>query len=87
MVFYKLDTNGKHSFMAQTTVYSSVAGTKEGHKKLSYAYLLMKGEESFWVCKSFYLSTLGISKKIVYNVPQKKETYRSVKTSSLRKTW
>ena len=47
MVFYKLDTNGKHSFMAQTTVYSSVAGTKEGHKKLSYAYLLMKGEESF----------------------------------------
>ena len=29
MGFYKLDTNGKHSFIVQTTVCSSVAGTKE----------------------------------------------------------
>ena len=32
----------------------------------------MKGEDSFRVCKRFYLSTLAISQKMVYNVHQKK---------------
>ena len=73
MAFYKLDTNGKHSFIAQTAVYSSVAGTKEERKKSNYSYFLMKGEGSFRVCKSFYLSTLAISQKMVYNVHQKKK--------------
>ena len=73
MAFYKLDTNGKHSFIAQTTVYSLVAGTKEERKKSNYSYFLMKGEGSFRVCKSFYLSTLAISQKMVYNVHQKKK--------------
>ena len=70
MAFYKLDTNGKHSFRAQTTVYSSVAGTKEGRKKSNYSYFLMKGEGSFPVkCKSQPLrfhkrwSTMFIKKK------------------------
>ena len=72
MAFCKLDTNGKHSFIAQATVCSSVAGMKEGHKKSSYSYFLMKGENSFRVCNSFYLSTLLISQKMVYNVNQKK---------------
>ena len=72
MAFCKLDTNGKHSYIAQTTVCSSVARTKEGRKKSSYTYFLMKGEDSFRVCKSFYLSTLAISQKMVCNVHQKK---------------
>ena len=33
----------------------------------------MKGEESFRVCKSFYLSTLAVSQKIIYGVHEKKE--------------
>ena len=40
MAFYKLDTNRKHSFTAQTTVCSLVAGTKEGRKKPNYSYFL-----------------------------------------------
>ena len=40
MAFYKLDTNSKHSFTAQTTVCSLVAGTKEGRKKPNYSYFL-----------------------------------------------
>ena len=32
----------------------------------------MKGEDSFRVCKIFYLSTLAISQKMVDNVHQKK---------------
>ena len=71
MALYKLDTNDKHSFIVQTAICSSVVGTKEYHKKLSYIYFLMKGEDSFWVCKSFYLSTHAISQKIVYIVHEK----------------
>ena len=71
--FHKLDTNGKHSFIAQTSVCSSVSGNKESRKKSSYSYFLMKGEKSFRVCKSFYLSTLAVSQKMVYNVHQKKD--------------
>ena len=33
----------------------------------------MKGEESFRVCKSFYLSTLAVSQKMIYGVHEKKE--------------
>ena len=33
----------------------------------------MKGEKSFRVCKSFYLSTLAVSQKMVCNVHQKKD--------------
>ena len=58
MAFYKLVTNGKHFLIAQTTVCSLVARTKEGRKKSSYTYFLMKGEDSFRVFKSFYFSTL-----------------------------
>ena len=80
MVFYKFDTNGKHSFIAQTTVCSSVAETKEGHKKSDYAYFLMKGEDSFRLCKRFYLSTPAVGQKMVYNFHPKKNKYWSVKT-------
>ena len=72
MAFNKLDTKGKHSFTAQTAVCSSVAGRKEACQQSNYTYFLMKGEDSFRVCKIFYLSTLAISQKIVYNVHQKK---------------
>ena len=72
MALFELGTNGKHSFVAQTTVYSWVAAAKEGRKKLSYSYFLMKGEVSFRVCKSFYWSSSEISKMMAYNVHQKK---------------
>ena len=48
IAFYKLETNGKRSFIAQITVYSSVVGTEEERKKSSYTYFLMKGEDSYF---------------------------------------
>ena len=33
----------------------------------------MKGEDSFHVCKSFYLSTLAVSQKMIYVAHEKKE--------------
>ena len=59
-----------HFFIAQATVCPSVAGTKKRHMKSNYTYSLMKEEDSFRVWKSFYMSTLKISQKIVDNVYQ-----------------
>ena len=70
---YKLGTNGKHSFIARTSVCSSVSENKESRKKLSYSYFLIKGEKSLSVFKNFYLPTLAVSQEIVYNVYQKKD--------------
>ena len=33
----------------------------------------MKGEESFCICKNFYLLTWSVSQKMIYGVHEKKE--------------
>ena len=38
----------------------------------------MVGEESFRVCKSYYLSTLAVSQKMIYNVHEKKSPITGV---------
>ena len=47
-------------------------------KKFNYTYYLLKDESSFRICKSFYLSTLAVSQKMVYNVHQKKDKVSGV---------
>ena len=71
--FYKLDNSAKHAFIAQTTVCSSTAAEETTRKKFNYSYYLLKDESSFRLCKSFYLSTLAVSQKMVYNVHQRKD--------------
>ena len=72
MDFYKLDTTGKHFFISQTSICSSSSSSKESsRKKKSYSYFFRKGEESFHVCKSFYLSTLAVSQKVIYGAHEK----------------
>ena len=74
MNFYKLDTTGKHFFISQTSICSSSSSSKESsRKKKSYSYFFRKGEESLHVCKSFYLSTLAVSQKVIYGAHEKKE--------------
>ena len=74
MNFYKLDTTGKHFFISQTSICSSSSSSKESsRKKKSYSYFFRKGEESFHVCKSFYLSTLAVSQKVIYGAHEKQE--------------
>ena len=69
MDFYKLGTTGKHFFISQTSICSSISSSKESSwKKKSGSYFFMKVEESFRVCKSFYLSTLAVSQKMIYGI-------------------
>ena len=72
MNFYKLDTTGKHFFISQTSICSSSSSSKESsRKKKSFSYFFRKGEESLHVCKSFYLSTLAVSQKVIYGAHEK----------------
>ena len=74
MDFYKLDTTGKHFSISQTSIYSSTSSSKESiRKKKSYSYFLMKREKLFCIYKSFYLSILADSQKMIYGVHEKKE--------------
>ena len=72
--FYKLDTKGKHFLISQTSICLSMSSSKESSRiKKSYSYFFMKGEESFCLCKGFYLPTLAVSQKMIYSVHEKKE--------------
>ena len=79
MGFYKLDANSKHSFINQTSVMSTVKNSSiASRKKKSYSYYLLDGEISHRVCKSYYLATLAVSQKMVYNVHEKKDPVSGV---------
>ena len=45
-------------------------GDTTSRRRKSYKYFLFGGENS--VCKDFYLSTLAISQRMVYDVHEKK---------------
>ena len=79
MDFYKLDNGGKHNFINQTTTCTTASSGKESsRRKKSYSYYFMVGEESFRICKSYYLSTLAVSQKMIYNVHEKKNPITGV---------
>ena len=71
--FYNLNTDGKHSFINQTSVVFSIASnpTSQKIKKLS-SYFFINGMNSVWICKKFYFATLAASQKMVYNVHQRR---------------
>ena len=52
-------------------------GHATSQRRKSYKYFLFDGENS--VCKDFYLSTLAISQRMVYDVYEKKDVVTGVK--------
>ena len=78
MDFYKLDNGGKHNLNQTTTCTTASSGKESSRRKKSYSYYFMVGEESFRVCKSYYLSTLAVSQKMIYNVHEKKNPITGV---------
>ena len=56
----------------RNSICSPVSGESK-RKKLSYSYFLLKEKDSYRMCKNFYLSTLAVSQKMVYNVHDKKD--------------
>ena len=91
--FYSLAREGKQMFISQSVECTNVArrttkddegDLKVSKKKTSYSYSLTVNEERVKVCKVFYLGTLGISQKIVYNVHEGREPNTGIpKTNKL----
>lgn len=70
--FYSLNTNEKKHFLLNTTERNYVKHSKSSdgnHKrKYSFKYFFLVRGVRYTVCKNFYLGTLAISQKPVYNV-------------------
>ena len=81
--FYKFDQNGKHAFIDSTTEQSAVKRQttkdeetntkKQTRRRNSIGYFFKPQGTKVKVCKSFYLSTLAISQKMVYTVHNSKD--------------
>ena len=53
-----------------------------GQRSLKYHFTLEN--ESIQVCKAFYLGTLNISQKVVYNVHNKKDSFTGIPKTDAR---
>ena len=81
--FYKRDHNGKRSFINSTTAQAPVKRKytkdeetmkpKSSKRKNSIQYFCIVQKKEVKVCKSYYLSTLAVSQKMVYNVHNSKD--------------
>ncbi|CAK1542909.1 unnamed protein product [Leptosia nina] len=69
--FYSLDANEKKHFLLNTTerhLYKNKEKPSDGKRNYSFKYFFLVRATRFVVCKNFYLGTLAISQKPVYNV-------------------
>lgn len=73
--YYSLDQNGKYGFLLNMTKKKLIKrkrSTETNYKSFSFEYYLEKENDKFRVCKPFFLNTLCISQKPIYNVHLKK---------------
>lgn len=69
--FYSLNANEKKHFLLNTTERNYVKHSKVSDsqkRKFSFKYFFLVRSVKYTVCKNFYLGTLAISQKPVYNV-------------------
>ncbi|XP_053608712.1 uncharacterized protein LOC128674260 [Plodia interpunctella] len=69
--FYSLNANEKKHFLLNTTERNYVKhkmGETNHRRKYSFKYFFLVRAVRYTVCKNFYLGTLAISQKPVYNV-------------------
>lgn len=75
--YYKMNQNEKYHYILNTTSKNPTERPKnknqESFKKFSFKYFFNVGTNRIQVCKLFYLGTLHISQKPVYNVHKNKD--------------
>jgi len=74
--FYKLSQNEKYHFYGRTTEkIDKLRCVKKGspsHRHCTFHYFLFVGNDKHRICKDFYLGTLDVSQKPIYNFHEKK---------------
>lgn len=76
--YYKMNQNEKSHFILNTISKNPTERPKnknqESYKKFSFKYFFNVGTNRVQVCKKFYLGTINISQKPVYNVHKNKDS-------------
>lgn len=73
--YYRLDQNGKYEFIVRTTdriIKNRCTTGGNSRRSYTFKYYFSVKNYKIEVCKIFYLSTLDISQKTIYNVHAKK---------------
>ena len=64
----------QYDYIAETTKREKINATRS-KRQCSFKYQFILEDEPLQVCKEFYLGTLSISQKVVYNVHDKKDSF------------
>ncbi|CAH0545868.1 unnamed protein product, partial [Brassicogethes aeneus] len=81
--YYSLDQNGKYAFLLNMTkkiLVKRKRSSKTNYKSFSFEYYFQINNEPKRVCKPFFLNTLCISQKPIYNVHLKKSDSGTTQT-------
>lgn len=80
--FYKMSQNEKYHFLLNTTTRTETERPKDknrnSYKQFSFKYYFRVGPNKIQVCKKWYLGTLQISQKPIYNVHKNKDVETNV---------
>jgi len=85
--FYQLNQNGKYHYYGTTTKMVDKIRSKSeiSRKKYTFRYFLYVGSNKIRVCKDYYLGTLSISQKPIYNFHNnKKDAVTGILTADCR---
>ncbi|XP_046684392.1 uncharacterized protein LOC124370146 [Homalodisca vitripennis] len=85
--YYKIDQNEKYHFILRNTECKMSVRTKvknNPQKKNSFSYFLHINNEKIRVCKQFFLQTILVSQKTIYNVHNNKDKSSEVPKSDER---
>ena len=67
------DKNRQYDYISKTTICDKINMGTDSKRKRSFKYQFVLEDEPIQVCKEFYLGTLNISQKVIYNVHDKKD--------------
>ena len=85
--YYNMDKDRQNFFILSSTRRNITARqTKKGFSKRHYSfqYFFVVANEEIRVCKTFWIQTLCISQKIIYNVHEKKHPLTGMPKADMR---
>ena len=85
--YYNMDKDRQNFFIVSSTRCNITARqTKKGFSKRHYSfqYFFVEANEEIRVCKTFWIQTLCISQKIIYNVHEKKDPLTGTPKADMR---
>ena len=68
------DKNRQYDYISETTICDKINKGTDSKRQRSFKYQFILEDEPIQVCKEFYLGTLNISQKVIYNAHDKRDS-------------